>query len=64
MKTGDVVVLRHLAPSLGGVHVRIVEMTLVCVTVELMENGAGESCWRKGDKIVVFPNQLKGEDDG
>lgn len=51
---------RGLAPSLLGVKAKILRISPIStLTVELLEDGHGSSCWKKGDIVHLKPYNIK-----
>ena len=63
MKVGDTVLLnRDLAPALIGVRCKIVRISgLSTLTLELLEDAKGTSCWKKGDTLNCMPYNVREE---
>lgn len=61
MKIGDIVRLnRDLAPSLIGVKCEVIRISgLHTLTVRILEEPNGSSCWKVGDQMHVMPYNVK-----
>lgn len=60
MQTGSVAVIRRdLCNALLNKRVKVLKLTAVNATVELLEDADQASCWKKGNVFIVQPHQIE-----